>query len=56
MADGRSIPANNNPAALTLALAATTRLEQERGELDRLWQQRLEWAAYEAERAARHSR
>lgn len=44
------------PAALTLSLAATTRLEQERRELDRLWQQRLERAAYESERAARHYR
>ena len=44
------------PAALTLSLEATTRLEQERQELDRLWQQRLERAAYESERAARHSR
>ena len=44
------------PAALTLSLEATPRLEQERGELNRLWQQRLERAAYEAERAARHYR
>jgi DNA invertase Pin-like site-specific DNA recombinase len=44
------------PAALTLSLAATARLEQERQELDHLWQQRLERAAYEAERAARHYR
>ena len=44
------------PAALTLSLEATTRLEQERQELDRLWQQRLERAAYESERAARHYR
>jgi Recombinase zinc beta ribbon domain len=44
------------PAALTLSLAATTRLEQERQALDRLWQQRLERAAYESERAARHYR
>ena len=42
------------PAALPLSLEATTRLEQERHELDRLWQQRLERAAYESERAARH--
>jgi hypothetical protein len=42
------------PAALTLSLEATTRLEQERQALDRLWQQRLERAAYESERAARH--
>lgn len=41
------------PAALELALEATTRLEQEREALDRLWQQRRERAAYDAERAAR---
>jgi hypothetical protein len=44
------------PAALTLSLEATARLEQERQALDRLWQQRLERAAYESERAARHYR
>jgi DNA invertase Pin-like site-specific DNA recombinase len=44
------------PAALSLSLEATARLEQERRDLDRLWQQRLERAAYEAERAARHYR
>jgi DNA invertase Pin-like site-specific DNA recombinase len=44
------------PAALTLSLEATARLEQERQALDRLWQQRLERAAYESERAARHDR
>jgi hypothetical protein len=37
-------------------LEATARLEQERRALDRLWHQRLERAAYEAERAARHYR
>jgi len=42
------------PAALTLSLEATTRLEQERQEMDQLWQLRLERSAYEAERAARH--
>src|SRR5579871_2113498 len=41
------------PAALELALTATERLEQERAEVDQLWQQRRERAAYEAERAAR---
>jgi hypothetical protein len=41
------------PAALELSLTATQRVEQERAELDRLWQQRRERAAYEAERAAR---
>ncbi len=41
------------PAALEVSLTATERVEQERAELDRLWQQRRERAAYEAERAAR---
>jgi DNA invertase Pin-like site-specific DNA recombinase len=41
------------PAALELSLTATERLEQERAELDRLWQQRRERVAYEVERAAR---
>jgi DNA invertase Pin-like site-specific DNA recombinase len=41
------------PAALELSLTATERMEQERAELDRLWQHRRERAAYEAERAAR---
>ena len=41
------------PAALELSLEAAQHLEQERAELDRLWQQRLERAAYEAERARR---
>lgn len=44
------------PAALTLSLEATARLEQERHALDQLWRQRVERAAYEAERAARHYR
>ena len=44
------------PAALTLSLEATARLEKERQDLDQLWQQRLERAAYESERAARHYR
>jgi DNA invertase Pin-like site-specific DNA recombinase len=44
------------PAALTLSLEATARLEQERQELDQLWQQRIERAVYESERAARHYR
>jgi len=44
------------PAALTVSLEAATHLERERQELDRLWQQRLERAAYETERAARHYR
>jgi hypothetical protein len=33
------------PATLELSLSATQRLEQERAELDRLWQQRRERAA-----------
>jgi DNA invertase Pin-like site-specific DNA recombinase len=41
------------PAALELSLAAASQVEQERAELDRLWRQRLERAAYEAERAER---
>jgi hypothetical protein len=44
------------PAALTLSLAATARLEHERQEVDRLGQQRWERAAYARERAARHYR
>lgn len=44
------------PAALELSLAAAQHLEQERTELDRLWQQRLERARYEAEHAGRHYR
>lgn len=41
------------PATLELSLAATERVEQERAELDRLWQQRRERAAYEVARSAR---
>jgi DNA invertase Pin-like site-specific DNA recombinase len=41
------------PASLELSLIAAERVEQERAELDRLWQQRRERAAYDAERAAR---
>jgi len=41
------------PAALDLSLAAIERLEQERAVLQRLWQQRLERARYDADRAAR---
>lgn len=44
------------PAALDLSLAAATHLEQERAELDCLWQQRVERAAYEADRAGRQFR
>lgn len=42
------------PAALELSLAAAQQVEAERAALDRLWQQRRERAAYEAERAAKH--
>ena len=42
------------PAALDLSLAATDRLQEERDTLTQLWQQRLERARYEADRAARH--
>jgi len=41
------------PAALELSLTAAGRVEQERADLDRLWQQRRERAAYDATRAAR---
>jgi DNA invertase Pin-like site-specific DNA recombinase len=44
------------PAALELSLEAVKNLEREREELERLWQQRLERAAYEAERAGRQFR
>src|SRR5262249_32689333 len=44
------------PAALELSLEAATHLEQQRADLDRLWQQRVERAAYEAERAGRQFR
>jgi DNA invertase Pin-like site-specific DNA recombinase len=40
-------------AALELSLAAAGQVEQERAELDRLWRQRLERAAYEVARAER---
>jgi hypothetical protein len=43
-------------SALTLALAAAERVAQERKDLDRMWQHRLERATDEAERAARHYR
>jgi DNA invertase Pin-like site-specific DNA recombinase len=41
------------PAALELSLGAGENLRRERERLDRHWQQRLERARYEAERAAR---
>ncbi len=50
---GQQVLAALEPAALELSLTATERVEQERAELDRLWQQRRERAAYEVERAAR---
>jgi hypothetical protein len=42
------------PASLALSLEAVRHAETERADLDRLWQQRLERARYEADRAARH--
>jgi DNA invertase Pin-like site-specific DNA recombinase len=44
------------PAALELSLAAAEALERERADLVRLWQQRRERAAYEADRAGRQFR
>ena len=44
------------PAALELSLEAATNVERERADLVRLWQQRLERAAYEAARAGRQYR
>jgi DNA invertase Pin-like site-specific DNA recombinase len=41
------------PAALDLSLEAAAHVEQERAELECLWQQRRERVAYEADRAAR---
>jgi DNA invertase Pin-like site-specific DNA recombinase len=41
------------PAALELSLEAAQQLEGERDDLDRLWRERRERAAYEAERAQR---
>ena len=42
------------PAALELHLAAATDVEQERQRLHRHWQQQLERARYQTDRAARH--
>ena len=42
------------PAALELSLTAAQHLEADRQALDQLWQQRLERAAFEADRAQRH--
>jgi DNA invertase Pin-like site-specific DNA recombinase len=52
----RQVLAALEPAALELSLEAATHLERERAELAQLWQQRLERAAYEVERAARQYR
>jgi DNA invertase Pin-like site-specific DNA recombinase len=41
------------PAALELSLAAAAQIERDRASLDRLWQQRLERAGYQAQRARR---
>jgi hypothetical protein len=53
---GAQLLAALEPAALDLSLAAAERLQQERDELAGLWQQRLERARYEADRAARRHR
>lgn len=44
------------PAALDLSMEAAKNLQRERDDLRGLWQQRLERAAYESERAARQYR
>jgi len=44
------------PAALEVSLEAARYVEQERAQVDVLWQQRLERARYESERAARQYR
>lgn len=44
------------PATLELSLQAAAQLEQERSELNQVWQQRLERAEIEADRAGRHYR
>jgi hypothetical protein len=44
------------PAALDLSLEAATHVEQERRDLDHLWQQKVERARYAAERAGRQYR
>jgi DNA invertase Pin-like site-specific DNA recombinase len=49
----RQVLAALEPAALEFSLAAAAQIEQERAELDRLWQQRLERAAYEVARVER---
>jgi DNA invertase Pin-like site-specific DNA recombinase len=52
----RQVLAALEPAALDLSLEAATHVEQERRELDHLWQQKVERARYEAERAGRQYR
>ena len=42
------------PVALELSLSVATHIEEDRNELERLWRQRLERAAFEAERSGRH--
>jgi hypothetical protein len=49
----RAVLAALEPAPLELSLAAAARLQRERDQLARLWDQRLERARYAAERAAR---
>jgi DNA invertase Pin-like site-specific DNA recombinase len=44
------------PAALEVTLAAATQIEQDRSDMHKLWQQRLERATIESERAGRHYR
>lgn len=44
------------PANLELSVQASRQVEQERTQLNKLWQQKLERAATEAERAGRHYR
>jgi DNA invertase Pin-like site-specific DNA recombinase len=53
---GQWVLAALEPAALELSVAAAQQLERERADLDRLWQQRLERATYNAERAGRQYR
>jgi hypothetical protein len=49
----RSVLAALEPAALALSLEAAQHVEQERATVTHVWQQRLERARYEADRAAR---
>lgn len=50
---GQQVLAVLEPAALELSLEAAQHLERERTELEQVWRQRLERAAYEVERARR---